>query len=489
MKRSGRRCNNCLTSQPKISSTMMTRYLTITLVSLIFLSGCMLGPNYQKPTLDTPESFIYDSLQRDTVVNLAWWEMFQDEQLHELITVALVENRNVRIAAARIEEARAFYGFTKADIYPWINYGASYTHQNFDPNSGNTGDAFGLGVGGLNLNWEIDFWGKFRRANESARAELLASEYGRRAVQVGLISEVANTYFTMLMLELKLDISRNTLKSREESLRIIQERFNKGYSAEIDLNQSQVQMNIARASIPLYERELAMAENRLNVLMGRNPGSITRGKALYEQVFPPEIPPGIPSDLLIRRPDIQEAEQLLIAQNARIGVAEAMRFPSISLTGMLGGVSPDLSGFSAAWSVGGSVAGPLLNFGKNKRRVEMERHRTVQVQNNYEQTVLMAFQEVENALIEIETLQDEFDARAAQMEAAANAAMLSNERYNGGVTSYLEVLDSERTLFNSELSAATTKQQQFTAYIKLYKSLGGGWITEEEREQANNVED
>ena len=466
---------------------MIARYIYTILIFLAFLPGCMMGPNYQKPTMNNPEAFIYDSLQRDTDVNLVWWEMFQDEQLHELINIALIENRNVRIAASRIEEARAYYGFTMADIYPWINYNARYTQQNFDPNSGATGDAFGLGVGGINLNWEIDFWGKYRRANESARAEMLASEYGQRAVQVALISEVANTYFMVLMLDMKLEISRNTLRSREESLRIIQERFNKGYSAEIDLNQSQVQMNIAKASIPLYERILVMSKNRLSVLLGRNPGNITIGNALYDQVLPPEIPAGLPSDLLVRRPDIQEAEQLLIAQNARIGVAEAMRFPSISLTGLLGGVSPDLSGFSTAWSVGGSVAGPLFNFGKNKRRVEIEQQRTIQAQNYYENTVLQAFQEVENALIEIHTLKDEFRARKAQMDAAANAAMLSRERYNGGVTSYLEVLDSDRTLFNSELSAASTKQQQFAAYIKLYKALGGGWITQEERDQAENM--
>jgi multidrug efflux system outer membrane protein len=308
----------------------------------------------------------------------------------------------------------------------------------------------------------------------------VASEYGRRAVQVALISEVARAYFVLLENDVKLQTAVRTQKSREESLNIIQERFNKGYTAEIDLNQSQIQEAIAAALIPLYKRNVVQAENALNVLLGRFPGTIPRGVTLYEQVIPPDIPAGLPSDLLLRRPDVQEVEKILIAQNARIGVAQALRFPSISLTGLLGAASPDLSGFSLAWTAGGGLLGPLFQFGKNKKRVEIERALYEQVLKEYELTVIQAFAEVENALIAVETLEDEFEARNRQVRAAENAKMLATERYNGGVTSYLEVLEQERQLFNAELEAATVRQLQLTAYVQLYKALGGGWITREE---------
>jgi len=443
--------------------------------------GCKVGPNYQQPETELPESFLYDSLHADTVLNLVWWELFQDEQLNALIDIALIENKDVQIAAARVEQARAALGFTKADMWPTIGYQANYNITNTNPNTGETSDnSFDFFLGGANLSWEIDFWGKFRRANEAARAELVASEYGRRAVQVALISEVARAYFVLLENDVKLQTAVRTQKSRKESLNIIQERFNKGYTAEIDLNQSQIQEAIAAAAIPLYRRNAVQAENALNVLLGRFPGTITRGVTLYEQVIPPDIPAGLPSDLLLRRPDVQEVEKILIAQNARIGVAQALRFPSISLTGLLGAASPDLSGFSLAWSAGGGLLGPLFQFGKNKKRVEIERALYEQVLKEYELTVIQAFAEVENALIAVETLEDEFEARNRQVRAAENAKMLATERYNGGVTSYLEVLEQERQLFNAELEAATVRQLQLTAYVQLYKALGGGWITREE---------
>jgi len=338
------------------------------------------------------------------------------------------------------------------------------------------------------LAWELDFWGKYRRATEAARAEMLASDFGHRAIQVSLISSVASTYILLLDFDARLDISKKTLESRGESLRIIGERFDKGIVAEIDLNQAEIQEAIAAASVPYYERLVAQTENALSILVGNNPGTILRTHTLRDEVIPPDIPSGIPSAVLTRRPDINQAEQMLAAQNARIGVAVAMRFPSISLTGMLGAASSDLStlatGDALVWSIGAGLVGPIFQFGKNKRRVDIERQRMYQDSLYYVQTIIQAFREVEDALIEINTLDRESIARERQMASAQNAAMLSTERYNGGVTSYLEVLDSERSQFNAELSASETYQMYLNAYVFLYKALGGGWISEEEMNQA-----
>ena len=294
----------------------------------------------------------------------------------------------------------------------------------------------------------------------------------------------------MLDYDARLETSIKTLKSRNESLRIIGERFDKGIVPEIDLNQAQIQEAIAAAAVPFYERLVAQTENALNVLLGNNPATIKRSHKLRDAVIPPEIPSGIPSSVLARRPDINQAEQLLVAQNARIGVAVAMRFPSISITGMLGAASSDLSsiasGESVIWSVGAGIVGPIFQFGKNKRRVDIERQRMYQDSIYYTQTIRQAFREVEDALIEIQTLDRESTARERQMAAAQNGAMLSTERYNGGVTSYLEVLDSERSQFNAELAASETYQLYLNAYVFLYKALGGGWISEAEMNQAQN---
>jgi multidrug efflux system outer membrane protein len=469
------------------------KFLQIILVSfLVLFSGCMMGPNYQKPVVETPGSFRYDSLKTDTVINLVWWDLFQDTTLQNLVYHALENNRDLKTAAARVEEAQAILGFTKADLYPFFNYKANGIRTNLLPGTNvNQGDPANNFSGSLTLNWEIDFWGKFRRANEAARAELFASEYGRRAIAVSLISEVARAYFILLDYERKLEISENTLSSRKESVRIIRERFDKGYSPEIELNQAQIQEAIAAASIPVFKSQLTRTEHALSVLIGRNPGPVFLGDELFDQQLPPDIPAGIPSDLLMRRPDILQSESLLAAQTARIGIAEAQRWPSISLTGLFGVASSDLStlvsGESIAWAAGGSLLGPLFQFGKNKRRVEIERKRTEQLLFQYEQNVLLSFAEVENALVDIHTIKEEREARMMQVNAATNARSLSMERYNGGVTTYLEVLDSERSLFDAQLGASDVIQRQLNAYVTLYKALGGGWITPEEQRPAGET--
>jgi len=462
-------------------------YLAV-ILTVAVMSGCMVGPKYQKPVVQTPQYFAYyDSARQDSALNLEWWTLFQDPQLDTLIRLALAENRDVRLAVARVEEARAAIGYSRADMWPTIGYEGNIQGGNLnsaliteDPKVTSSYYAAPF------LSWEIDFWGKYRSATQAAKADLLGTEYGYRSVMISLIAGVASTYYQLLDFDNQLAISRQTLESRKESTYIVRERFLKGIVPEIDLNQAEIQENVAAAYIPQYERAVAQTEHALSILLGQMPGTIVRGLSLNNQPMPPEIPSGIPSGLLIRRPDILYSEQALIAQNAYIGVAQALRFPSFSLTGLFGVASPDLtfSAASAAWSVSGGFLGPIFNFNKNKRRVEIERQRYQQVLMDYDQTVLQAFREVEDGLIGVSTYKTELEAVNRQRASAQNAARLSRSRYDGGVTSYLEVLDSERTLFDTELNASQTLRQLLNSYVNLYKVLGGGWISQEEKAAA-----
>jgi len=458
--------------------------LPLIAVSVMVLSSCAVGPDFQKPQVDTLDVYRFDSLRVDSIANLEWWNLFDDPILDSLVITALRNNKDLLIAVSRIEEAHANLGFTKADIYPKIDIGAGASRGDYAlgvrlPELGNN---FNVSVP---LSWEIDFWGKFRRANESARAQLLASEYSLRTVQLSLISEVVSAYFQLLDYDQRLKIAEETVRSREKSLNIIQQRYDQGIIPEIDLNQSQIQKEIAASAIPVYRRLKVKTENVLNILLGRLPLEIERGKILKMQTIPPNIPPGLPAQLLERRPDIRQAEYLVMAQNAQIGVAEAMRLPAISLTAVLGFASNDLSSVISggpAWAVGGSLFGPLFNFGKNIRRVEIQEEKTKQALLGYENTVLNAFREVEDALVEVQTYREQVSSKKRQVDAARNALALSRERYDRGATSYLEVLDAERSWFSAELELSDIRRAYLTAYIKLYKALGGGWITQEEKD-------
>jgi len=458
--------------------------LPLSAVLVMALSSCAVGPDFQKPQVDTLDVYRFDSLKVDSIANLEWWDLFDDPVLDSLVITALKNNKNLLMAVSRIEEARANLGFTKADMWPKVNVraGASRGDYALGVRLPQLGNNFNVSVP---LSWEIDFWGKFRRANESARAQLLASEYSLRTVQISLISEVVSTYFQLLDYDQRLKIAEETVRSREKSLNIIQQRYDQGIIPEIDLNQAQIQKEIAASSVPFYRRLKVKTENVLNILTGRLPLEIKRGKILQEQTVPPDIPPGLPAQLLERRPDIRQAEYLVMSRNAQIGVAQAMRLPSISLTAVLGFASNDLSTVIAggpAWSIGGNLFGPLFNFGKNIRRVEIQEEKTKQALLGYENTVLNAFREVEDALVEVQTYKEQVTAKRRQTIAARNALSLSRERYDRGITSYLEVLETERSWFNAELELSDIRRLYLTAYIKLYKALGGGWITQEEKD-------
>ncbi len=478
MKRKERNQLNLMPSKMKNKSKLLILSVLITMG----ISSCKVGPNFVTPQVTTNDYYKFDSIKSDSMINLKWWELFQDEDLQKLITTALDNNKDILMAAKRLEQARIYVGYTQADMYPYLGYeGGASRARNY---------AGGMAIGPNNnfyftptLSWEIDFWGKYRRATEAARAEMMASEYALVTTQIGLISSVVSYYYQLLDYDGRLEVTRNTLHSRQGSLKIMQERFDHGTIPQLDLNQAEIQEAIAAASIPRYERAIASTENALSILLGKNPGAIIYRAKLIDERPPPPIPPGIPSELLQRRPDILQSEQLAHAQTANIGVAQAMRFPSFNLTAFLGFASADLTGITTGnngiWSLSGGLLGPVFNFGKNKKNVEIQQQKAEEYILNYENTILMAFQEVEDALMEIQTYKKEFEAINRQVNSASNAAYLSRQRYDGGVTSYLEVLDSEGTLFDAQLSASETYQLYLQAYVKLYKALGGGWITEQ----------
>jgi len=454
----------------------------VLLIGSFVLASCLVGPDFEQPAMeDLPDEFRFSTESDQEAVNLQWWELFNDPELNYLVTAALNENKDILIAISRIEKARSFLVFTKADIYPRLDLEGAANRGNFgggmivdDP----VNSAFISPV----VNWEIDFWGKFRRANESARAQLLASEYGKKTVQISLISEVVGAYFMLLDFKERLRVSEQTLESRDESLIIIQKRLDRGIIPEIDLNQAQVQREIA-AAVPINKRLISQTENAISILLGRSPEGIRTDLDLYEQTIPPDIPTGLPSSLLERKPDILEALYLIQAQNALIGVAVAERFPALSITGALGAATNDfgqmtIDGF--AWSIGAVLAGPIFNFGKDKSRVKIEKARTEQSLYSYQNVVLNAFREVSDSLVEIQTYREQIVALTKQVKAAENANRLSKLRYDQGFSSYLEVLDSERAQFSALLDLSQATQEYYNSYVRLYKALGGGWISPEE---------
>jgi multidrug efflux system outer membrane protein len=451
-------------------------------VLLLLLTSCKLGPDYKRPAIDSPAEF-RNAVPANSLANTDWWEIFEDPALRELIETALEDNKDLLGAAWRVDAARAQLGFVKSQIYP--SFGFQATGERISPSDEALGfqfDDFNNYNAAVGVSWEIDLWGRFRRSNESARSQLFATEWGRRALIVSLVSEVARGYFLLRDLDARLEISQDTLESRHGSTELIRSRFNGGIVSELDVRQAEIQEYTAAVAVPGFERQIVQVENALSVLLGRTPGTIRRGISLVDQLLPEKPPVGLPSELLQQRPDIRRSEELLHAQMAQIGVAQALRWPSLSLTAVGGLQSQELSSFASGnfWSIGANLTAPLFQFGRNKRRVEARRAITEQSILSYEATVLDAFREVEDALVGIRTLREEYDARLAQVVSAQQARRLSRARYDGGVTSYLEVLDIERSLFQSELEASRTLQEHLSAIVDLYAALGGGWDPDEQ---------
>lgn len=434
-----------------------------------------MGPDYERPPIDEPLAYRDTMPPGETIATLPWWELFGDPVLQSLIETTLANNRNLRASMARIDEARATLGIVRSDLFPRLDYYADGAYEGTSAGDGSTSSS---ALASLNARYQVDLWGRVRRANEAAAQELLATEEAYRGVTITLVAEVANAYLLLRDLDNRLLISEQTVETRQQSLEVVRSRFDAGMVSEVDVNQAEIELAEAEVSVQTFERLRAQTENALSIVMGVPPMSIERGLPLTQQVLPPVIPAGLPSDLLVRRPDIIEAERKLHAQTARIGVAEALKFPQFNLTGDLGALFDDeTSGF---FGLGAELFGPLFNAGANQRQVDVEVARTKQLLNRYEQTILDAYREVEDAIVSVRTYGAEYEARRRQLASAENAADLSWVRYEGGMTSYLEVLDLQRSLFSSQLKASETRQLHLTSVVRLYQALGGGWVAEQD---------
>jgi len=465
------------------------RRLLLGSVLVLALGGCMVGPNYQRPTVDVPPSWRVTYAEADNVADTAWWGQFDDPVMDNLIRVALRENLDLQIAAARVDEFAGRYGFVRADLYPQIGANAFAGRQKFTEDTGNrvpagTNSTLNNYSITLNAGWEVDIWGRIRRATEAARADLVGSEEGRRAVILSLVGSVAGSYINLRDLDRQLEIARETADSRGKSLELFRLRFEGGFSSEVEYVQVKSQYEEALATIPAIQKAIAQQENGLSVLLGRNPGRIPRGKTI-DQLALPQIPAGLPSDLLSRRPDILAAEQSLIAANARIGVAKASYYPSISLTGFFGFASADLSnlftGPAKVWSYGVPLAGPIFTAGKIAGEVQATEAIQRQALAGYRQSIQNAFREVDDALVDRSRTREQLAAQGAQVAALQKYVDLAWLRFDNGYTSYLEVLDAQRSLFNAQLDYTRNQGVLFQAAINIYKAMGGGWVTEADK--------
>jgi outer membrane protein, multidrug efflux system len=462
---------------------MISRHWFIA-IALLMLTGCAVGPNYKRPPVTVPGT--YRGLAADSEPQATaslgdekWWTVYQDEQLQALIREALAQNYDMRIAAARVLQAQAVLGITRADQFPTITGGASASSLSSPRTKTFPGFESSSNQVNLSLFWELDFWGKFRRATEAARANLLSTEWGQKAVVSSLVSNVASAYFQLLELDAEMEISRRTLASRRDSLRLTEIRAKGGNTSLLDVRQSEQLVYTAAASIPDRERRIEQQENLISILLGRNPGPVTRGKPLVENPLLPVVPAGLPSSLLARRPDIQSVEQQLVSANARIGVAKAAYFPEITLTATGGYQSSALtnlfSGPAGFWSFGGQLLQPIFTGGRIRSNVRLTEAQEQEAVLVYQQSIQQAFREVSDSLVAYRKDQEFRAQQQLVTTAAQDATRLSSVRYQGGVTSYLEVLDSDTRYFDAQLSLAQAQLNERLDLVQLYNALGGGW--------------
>ena len=458
---------------------------TALLISLT-LAGCAVGPIYQRPEVPVPAQWQINIQQANDFANTAWWEQFRDPVLDNLIQTALRENKDVQIAAARVEEYMGRYGVTRSAQFPQVsaNADAARTRLSESPpqtTGKNPGNSFQINLG---VSFELDLWGKLRSATEAARADLLATEEARRTVILTLVSQVADGYVRLLDFDRQMAITEATLKTRSEAVRINGLRFKAGLISELDYQQAVAEYQNAAVQIPRLERLIIQQENAISLLLGRNPGKISRGVPL-DRLALPRVPGGLPSDLLERRPDIRQAEQQLIAANALIGVAKAAFFPSISLTGLLGVASTDLSdlfkGPSKTWQFGGTLAQPLFTGGALTGQLQAAEAVQQQALLNYQQVIQTAFTEVDNSLVAVAKLREQLKDEAAQVNALQRYLDLATLRYNNGYSDYLTVVDAERNLYTAQLQYVQDQGNLFIALVDLYKAMGGGWVNEAEQ--------
>jgi outer membrane protein, multidrug efflux system len=465
------------------------KYATILLTLL--LTACTVGPNYHRPVVEIPEGFRAPSqlppAEAESLADMKWFAVFRDDSLQDLVHTALEQNWDLRTAVANVEAERAILGITRSNQYPNISAGSTVEATRLSrngafplPSSFVASQDRTFGDTALNLlSFEVDIWGRLRRATEAARANLLAAEENRKAVVTSLVADVATNYFTLRELDYQLDIAQRTLATRQESLRLIQTRQAGGVGTLLDLRQGEQLVYSASATIPDLQQQIEQTENQISLLVARNPRNITRGRGLTEQELPPSVPVGLPSALLERRPDLRAAEERLIAANATIGVAKAAYFPAISLTGLVSGQSTQLSslfnGPNAAWSFVPQVTQPIFAGGRIKSGVRLAEAQQYAALTQYEKSVQNAFKEVSDALIAHQRQRESREEQESLVSALRDRRQLAYARYQGGVDTLLNALDADRDLFQAELTLSQTRLNELVSVVQLYKALGGGW--------------
>ena len=468
---------------------MQNRYILPSLIFIfVLVAGCSVGPDYQRPSITSPAAWRMEEPRAKAMANTAWWEQFDDPVMNELILVVIKENKDILMATARVEEFIGRYRATRAASFPQADAGAS-------GNNSRTSDRINVPQPAMadnpynefqvygSASWELDLWGKIRRSNEAARAMLMSSEENRRAVIMSLVSALAAAYIDLRDLDRELEIAEDTLKSREKTLQLFKVRLRQGVISALEMQQAELEYETALATVPFIQKLIGQQENLISVLLGRNPGAIPRGKSI-DQLVIPAVPAGLPSDLLAQRPDIRQAEQELIAANARIGVAKAAYFPSISLTGTYGVKAEELSnlftGPAQMWSFGLPITKPIFTAGAISGQVKASEALQKQALIRYQQVIQQAFREVNNALLDQSKTRDQLQAQNRQVETSRAYERLARIKYENGYTSYLEVLDAERSMFRSQLACVQTQAALFRALVSLYKSMGGGWVVHAE---------
>ena len=461
------------------------RNCALALLLAVPLSACMVGPDYRRPEVEVPAAWRLGATEASRISNIAWWDQFQDPVLSDLVRTALANNKDLEIATANVDQAFAQYGIARSAQFPQVNGGVSLARERSSANGplpgGRTVNDYAVN---LSASFELDIWGRLRRATESARASLLASQQGKGTVVLTVVATVASGYIQLRALDRQLEIAQYTSQSLGEAARLQRVRFEEGAVPQSDYLQAESQYRDAVARVPELEREIARQENFLSVLLGHNPGPIPRGRDIDALLFP-AVPEGLPASLLERRPDIRQAEQSLIAANANIGVARAAYFPDISLTALLGLESAQLSdlfkGPSRVWSFGAGVLQPIFNAGRIRGQVAQAEAVQRQALYTYEKSIISAFQDVENALIDRTKFGQVREEQAKNVEALRRFRDLADLRYREGATIYLEVANAEQSLFNAQLAYVATQAQLFQSYANLYKAIGGGWVEEAER--------
>ena len=467
----------------------MRKPLYVSMVSslILALAGCTVGPHYKRPATNAPSIYRGPDNNDARLFNAStsslgdekWWTVFHDPALQQLIRTALVNNYDVRIAATRILQERAQLVITRSNEFPTLSAGGELLSSSSPSLGAFPAYSYNVGEVSASASWDLDFWGRYRKATEAARANLASSEWGKRATISTLVSDTASDYFQLQALDLELGIARRTLASRQESLQLTTTLANGGSESLVDVRQAEQLVDTAAAEIPDLERQIQQEENAIQILTGQNPGPVARSSKLTDEPVPANVPAGLTSTLLERRPDIREAEENLVAANAQVGVARAQLFPDVSLTGMAGFESDALtrlfSGPASTWNYSGSLTQPLFEAGRLRANVRLSQAEKQQMVLTYQQTIQRAFSDVSNALIAYQKYREYQVQQAKLAEAAEDSVRLANMRYKGGVTSYLEVLTNDTNAFSAELSLAQAELNERLALVQLYNSLGGGW--------------